>query len=131
MKLDLDERTEHVRRLEREIETLKSVLFDSKQALERQVAEITRLKGELASAAGRSQTDTRLEAELTASRASEERLRAELTAATVRIANLERLRLALDAARQAAEGHASEVARLNAEFHASMDAMENSNGSKS
>lgn len=107
LQLDLDQKTERTRRLEGEIETMKAVLLDSKHALERQAAEIGRLKSEFGNSAQSSGDVARLTVELTASRASEERLRAELTAATVRIANLERLRLALDAARQAAADFAA------------------------
>lgn len=136
LKIDLDRHVERVRTQDAEIETLKGVLIDSKNALERQANDIQRLRAELAAVPKASERSAELEAELQAAREAERALRAELKGATdaetrlrgelaranTRIANLDRLRQSLEAARAAAAGHASEVARLNEEFYASLNA---------
>jgi chromosome segregation ATPase len=122
LKIDLDRNVERLRTQDAEIETLKGVLIDSKNVLERQASDIQRLKSELAASPRLSERTSELETELAAARGSEAQLRSELARANARIASLDKLRQSLEAARAAAAGHASEVARLNEEFYASLNA---------
>lgn len=145
LQLELEQRDGRLKGLEAESDTLKSILIESKSALERQRDDIARLKDELARSSHSGADMKSLSSEIERLKASEANLRAEVNAvrssekhvtdqlatASQRIAALEKLRSKFEAAREAAAGYASEVARLNEEFDASLKSDPGPDGKKS